>query len=144
MKRILLALVVLVITFSSCEGPTGPAGEGTNWFVDDFVVRANEWQPMDDGDGVYFMCEKDISALTPFIYNNGNVFAYRYIRPGQSNEVQTPLPFTLHLLEGKDYTWTETTYFDFLPESIAFYVQYSDFATNIEPGEQHFRVVLNW
>lgn len=128
----------------SCEGPEGPAGEGTNWYIQDFTVSASEWRIMDDGDGAYFMCEKNISALTPLIYEDGNVFAYRYIRPGQSNEVQSPLPFTLHLMEGQDYIWTETTYFDFMAGSIAFYVQYSDFATNINPGAVEFRVVLNW
>lgn len=146
MKKSLLALVVLVMTLVSCEGPEGPPGldgEGVYWNIQNFTVRANEWKLYDDGDGPYFMCEKNYNALTDRVYTDGNVFAYRYIRPGQANEVQSPLPFTLHL-EGGEYMWTETTYFDFMPGSIAFYVQYSDFFVEDGPGTIEFRVVLNW
>lgn len=142
MKKSLLFLLVSILTLASCEGPEGPPGQGLNTYVEDLVV--SRWDIMDDGDGAYFMAEFDVPALTREIYLNGKVSAYRYIRPGQSSEVQTPLPFTLHLLEGRDYTWTETTYFDFMPGSIAFYVQYSDFATDIDPGRQEFRIVFNW
>jgi len=144
MKKSLFALVALVMALVSCEGPEGPAGEGVNSYIEDIVIRDGEWKLMDDGDGTYYMCTINIPALSRQIYLDGNVFVYRYIRPGQSSEVQTPLPFTLHLQEGGNYEWTETTYFDFMPGSIAFYVQYSDFATNITPGTQEFRVVFNW
>lgn len=38
--------------------------------------------------------------------------------------------------------WTETYTYDYMPGSVAFYVQYSDFIEQ-QPGDMVFRLVLN-
>ncbi|MDL2255811.1 hypothetical protein LJC38_04420 [Parabacteroides sp. OttesenSCG-928-K15] len=153
-KYVCICMVMLLgFAFTACEGPMGPSGEsgeGLNWKVIEYKVQANEWIKKDDGDGAYFMCVKSMENLgiskkdLDFIYEYGNVFGYLFLRPGESTEAQTPLPYTLHLMEPGYGEWSETIYFDFQPETVAFYVQYSDFPTNVEPGYQVFRIVLNW
>jgi len=144
MKKSLLGLMVLMFALVACEGPKG---DGMNWEVVTITVGVNDWETIDDADGSYFRCIKQLRGLSNedynYIYQWGNTSAYQVIRPRQSNEVQTPLPFTLHLTD-QVVDWTETVYFDYLPGDITFYVQYSDFATNINPGERVFRVVMNW
>jgi len=146
MKKNLLGLLVMLFAFVSCEGdqgPMGPPGPGTYWKIVWVTVEANEWQLVDDGDGPYFMCEKNVSELSNDIYEEGNTFCYLVIRPNQSNEVQTLLPYKIDLLEKPDYAWTETISWDFMPGSVAFYVQYNDFAVDIRPARQVFRLVMN-
>jgi hypothetical protein len=150
MKKNLLLTGLLLVTMASCEGPMGPQGEGMNWEVRNYVVRKSDWQLV-GGQGSlnsYYMYEVNESLLSDFIYTDGNVFAYLIQNPGQNSEVQTPLPYVLPVGEwsgGQEFLWTEIFSFDFMPGSIAFYVSYSDFATDVAlPEECEFRVVMNW
>lgn len=64
---------------------------------------------------------------------------------GADNEVITPLPYTIHKGEADGdnaLLWTETYTYDYMPGSVAFYVQYSDFIEQ-QPGDMVFRLVLN-
>lgn len=161
MKKNFLLVLMTVFAFISCEGPMGPPGpmgpqgepgesgglgEGMNWKIETFVVEENQWKLYYDEDGLnpYYMCEKSYSALDNFIYTDGNVFVYLIQSPGESNEVQTPLPYTIPLENGEGNFWFETVTFDIMPGSIAFYVRYDDFAVDIRPARQEFRVVMNW
>ncbi|AHF13551.1 hypothetical protein BARVI_01025 [Barnesiella viscericola DSM 18177] len=58
----------------------------------------------------------------------------------------TPLPYTIHRggtdENDKEMLWTETYTYDYMPGSIAFYVQYNDFAQQ-QPEDMVFRVILN-
>lgn len=140
---------MILLAFTACEGPAGPPGQdgsGMYWFVDTYTIREKDWKMYSDPDGrnPYYMCEVPIKELTNDLYVDGNVFAYLIQNPGQNNEVQTPLPYTLPLENTEDARWSEIINFDFMPGSIAFYVTYSDFAVNVPPGELQFRVVLNY
>lgn len=149
MKKNFLLVLMMVFAFISCEGPMGPPGEpgeGMKWKISTFVVEENQWKLYYDEDGLnpYYMCEKSYSDLGNLIYTDGNVFAYLIQSPGESNEVQTPLPYTLPLENEYGERWFETVSFDFMPGSIAFYVRYNDFAVDLRPGRTEFRVVMNW
>lgn len=154
MKKNFLLALMMVFAFISCEGPMGPPGPpgesapGTNWSVETIVVEANEWKLVYDDDGLnpYYMCEKRYPALDNTVYVDGNVFVYLIQFPGEPNEVQTPLPFPIPLENDFGERWTETLSFDYMPESIAFYVRYNDFSVgpDFHPARQEFRVVMNW
>lgn len=147
MKKNGLVLFLMLIILAACEGPEGPVGppgEGTNWHVEFIDVRDSEWQVVHDVDGSYYKCEKRLSQLSDYVYEWGTTLGYEFIRYGTNNEVQTLMPFVLDLIEGNDYTWTETTYFDYGIGYVTFYVQYSDMVTEFSPGDRHFRIVLNW
>ena len=88
----------------------------------------------------------DVRELTDFVYTDGAVTGYLYQGNG-SEEVQTPLPYTLPIgtiVNGNELLWTETTTFDYQAGSVAFYINYSDFATDVQPETMEFRVVLHW
>lgn len=145
MKKNLLALFVLAFVFLSCEGPEGPPGESMNWHVADITVYSHEWEEEWDGDTPYYVCIKDY-PIDNYIYDFGHVFAYYYIRYGEANEAQTLLPRYLEFLKfepGQNVAWTESITYDYMPGSIAFYYQYSDFA-EVQPPTEHFRIVMNW
>lgn len=142
MKKLFFLLVV-TFAFIACEGPIGPQGPqgyGTNWNVQKYVVSANHWQVRDDEGFINIF---DVRDLTDYIYTDGKVTAYLVQYPGTKDEVQTPLPYTMHHQDNTGY-WTETYSFDYAPGSIAFYVTYSDFPQGTRPGSATFRVVMNW
>ena len=150
MKKYLFLLTVLVL--AACEGPMGPPGEPgtvTNWKILTYTVRADEWKLVGYAGELnsYYMCEKPARDITDFIYTDGNVTGYLIQNPRKQNEVQTPLPFVIprgELDKGQEILYTEVYTFDFMPGSIAFYVNYTDFETNIRPGECDYRIVLTW
>lgn len=152
MKKNFLLLLMMIFAFVACEGPAGPPGipgedgEGAHWYIQTFVVEANEWKLYADPDGLnpYYMCEKSFSELDNFIYTDGNVFGYLIQNPGADNEVQTPLPYYIPFENTEGALWQESVTFDFMPGSVAFYIRYSDFAVDIRPARQEFRVVMNW
>jgi hypothetical protein len=126
-------------------GPPGEPGEGVIWKVINYTVYEKDWKLVGKaGDfGSYFMYEFRENELTKFICEKGNVFGYIWL----DKETQTPLSQVVHLGEyvsGKDYLFTETYSFSFKPGYITFYIDYSDFATDIRPGTCDFRIVLNY
>ena len=142
MKKLLLLSAVLWL-FLSCEGT-----EGMYWYVDTYEIHTNQWQLVNGVDnlGSYYQAEIKIPELTKKIYEKGNVFCYMF-QKSNGTEVQTLLPFTVPYGEGKgnsEHLWTETYACDFAPGSIMFYVNYSDFYTNVRPPTTTFRVVLNY
>lgn len=152
MKRFLLLLFLTLTVFTACEGPSGPPGrdgqdgDSMYWFVKTYTIHEKDWKLYTDEDGLnpYYMCEVPIKELSDDIYYDGNVFAYLIMNFDQQNEVQTPLPYTHPAENVQGQEWSEIVHFDYMPGSIAFYVTYSDFATNVWPGDLHFRVVMNY
>ena len=152
MKKYLLFFMAAMMLFPSCQGPAGRDGvdgEGINWFVRDYTINSSDWQLVGGTDELnsYWQAEISVSELTKFVYESGNVFCYMYQKDDNNNEVQTMLPFTVPKGSnsgGTEELWTETYACDFMPGSIMFYVNYSDFYTNNRPPATSFRVVLNW
>ena len=160
MKKILLLLVTSVLVLSSCEGPAGRDGfdgrdgldgldgEGTKWFVKTYTIKQGDWKLVKGVNELnsYFRAEVLIKELDNFVYEKGNVFCYMF-QNIDGVEVQTMLPFVIPLGEGHsggEDLWTEMYSCDFSPGSIMFYVNYSDFITEVRPGTISYRVVLNW
>ncbi len=153
MKKLLL-LVIISLTLFSCEGPMGPQGpqgvpgEGVFWKYYIYTVRSQDWKFVDPGNGLntYYWYEFQNKDITDDLYLNGEVRGYLVQSPGAENEVITPLPYPIHRGDtnenGETMLWTETYTYDYMPGSIAFYVQYSDFAQQ-RPGDMVFRVILN-
>ncbi|MDR1330897.1 MAG: hypothetical protein LBK07_02210 [Tannerella sp.] len=153
MKKTLFLLCASALFLLSCEGPIGPPGEpgeGMNWKILTYTVHDRDWQLAGGPVGSlnsYYMYEFDEPLLTDFIYTSGVVSAYIIFNPGQSNEVQSPLPYIEPVGDrdsGGEFTWQEFYSFDFMPGSVAFYVHYSDFETGERPPTCDFRIVLNW
>ena len=137
MKKFLF-LVILSLTLFSCEGPMGPQGpqgvpgEGMFWKCYTYTVKSQDWQLVTSPDGLntYYMYEFQNKDITDDLY---------------IDEVITPLPYTIHKGEADEdnaLLWTETYTYDYMPGSVAFYVQYSDFIEQ-QPGDMVFRLVLN-
>jgi len=171
MKKIIFLLSAVLWLFASCEGPAGRDGidgldgidgrNGTNgrdgtdgrdgvgmyWFIKNYTVNTSQWQLIGKANelGSYYQASISVPELDRDIYENGNVFCYMFQR-SNGVEVQTLLPFTVPYGESKansDYLWTETYACDFSVGVVMFYVNYSDFVTNIRPPTTTFRVVLN-
>ena len=152
MKKIVLLFSLLVLTFTSCEGPMGPPGEpglpgdGVAWEIINYTVRANDWKLVGNPNqlGSYYMFEFPESKITTFVCEKGNVFGYRWL----DNNTQTPLGQVSVMGEsgtgGQEFLFTEVYSFSFRPGFVTFYVDYSDFATEIRPTTCNFRIVLNY
>jgi hypothetical protein len=148
MKRRLFILLAGTILLS-CEGPMGPPGESgveTQWQHLYYQVEEHAWELMGDGQGApnsYYQYVVDEPALTNFIYREGVVTGYLVANPGTPDEVLRPLPDTWPVADRQNY-WSESVTFDYMPGSVAFYVGYSDFATNIRPGKMIFKLTMIW
>ena len=149
MKKFVLLLSLTALTFVACEGPMGPPGEpgdGVSWNIINYTVYDRDWKLVGrPGDlGSYFMYEFQESALTSFVCEKGNVFGYRWL----DNNTQTPLGQVVVMGEsdgkGNEFLFTEVYSFSFRPGWITFYIDYSDFETDIRPGTCEFRIVLNY
>ena len=153
MKKLLLLVIASLARFS-CEGPMGPQGpqgvpgEGMFWKYYTYTVKSQDWKlaTTEDGLNTYYWYEFQNEDITDDLYLNGYVLGYLVQSPGAENEVITPLPYTIHRggtdETDKEILWTETYTYDYMPGSIAFYVQYNDFAQQ-QPEDMVFRVILN-
>jgi hypothetical protein len=127
-------------------GPPGEPGEGIIWKIFNYKVLERDWKLVGrPGDlGSYFMFEFREPDLTTFVCEKGNVFGYRWL----DKDTQTPLGQVVVMGEsdnkGHEFLFTEVYSFSFRPGYVTFYVDYSDFATDIRPGTCDFRIVLNY
>lgn len=150
MKKLLL-LAIISLTLFSCEGPMGPQGvpgEGMYWKYYTYTVKSQDWELVNTADGLntYYMFVFKNDDITDDLYLNGYALGYLVLSPGTNDEVITPLPYTIHRgstdSQEEKKLWTETFTYDYMPGSVAFYVQYSDFLQQ-QPEEMTFRLVLN-
>ncbi|MDR0795986.1 MAG: hypothetical protein LBE79_08065 [Tannerella sp.] len=149
MKKSMLLLSLLTLAWMSCEGPMGPPGEpgeGVLWKIYNYKVYDKDWKLVGRPGalGSYFMFEFKEPELTNFVCEKGNVFGYRWL----DQNTQTPLGQVVVVGEsdnqGNEFLFTEVYSFSFRPGYITFYIDYSDFATDIRPGTCDFRIVLNY
>ncbi len=162
MKKLLFSIAAACL-FIACEGPVGPMGpqgqdgrdgrdgqngrdgQGTNWYTTSITIDADEWR-LSGNTGELNSCfyaNVELDQLTENVYRNGSVIAY--IQTGDG--VKNGMPFVQHrgaVEDGKEFLWTQTYDFDFIPGEIGFYVTYSDFKTEIRPGTETFHVILFW
>ena len=148
-KRIVCFFLIL-FSVTACDiEPYQDDNDGDNWKVLNFTVKRNDWKLVGSSNALnsyYQFVFNDVRELTDFVYTDGAVTGYLYQGNG-SEEVQTPLPYTLPIgtiVNGNELLWTETTTFDYQAGSVAFYINYSDFATDVQPETMEFRVVLHW
>ncbi len=144
MKKILF-LLLTVCSLVACDKNYYETGYSQSQIVT-FTIYAEDWQLVGDPNEInsYYTYIFNTREITSDIYYNGSVTGYLVQDEGTNNEVQTPLPYVLHLGDDVNPFWTETYTFDFMPGSIAFYVRYSDFATQVVPPTCTFRMVLRW
>ena len=149
MKKNVLLLSLLTLTIVSCEGPMGPRGEqgdGVEWIITNYTVYDKDWILVGRPGalGSYYMYEFPEPKLTSYVCEKGNVFGYRWL----DNITQTPLGQVVVIGEsdgkGNEFLFTEVYSFSFRPGFITFYIDYSDFETEIRPGTCDFRIVLNY
>jgi hypothetical protein len=145
MKKYVFLLSLLTLTFASCEGPMGPPGDGVTRSIINFTVHEGDWKLVGRVNELnsFYMYEFPAPEVTAFVCEKGNVFGYRWF----DIDEQTPLGQVVHigeLINGNEYLFTETYSFSFRPGYITFYVDYSDFVTDIPPGTCDFRIVLNY
>jgi len=149
MKRLFLLFSAVVWFFTSCEGTSQQDIAETYWFVKEYTVRSSDWQLVNGMNQIdsYYRYTFNIPELDRDIYNKGHVFCYMFQKNDFNEEVQTILPFSVPRGENtgnKENLWTETFAYDFMPGKITFYVNYSDFFTDVRPPTTTFRVVLNY
>jgi hypothetical protein len=148
MKK-LLSVLLVVVCLASCEGPMGPQGipgEQTQWKPVYYTVKTQDWHLIggENNQNSYYQYVFDEPELTDFIYKEGVVIGYVVANPGVAGkEVLRPLPDTWPVAEGADY-WTEHINFDYMPGSVAFYVTYNDFATDVRPQAMTFKLMMIW
>ena len=148
-KRIVFFFLILFSVTACDVEPYHDGDDNDNWKVLTFTVKKSDWKLMghsNDLNSYYQFVFNDVRELSNFVCTDGTVTGYLYQGNG-SDEVQTPLPYTIpygDFVNGNEFLWTETTTFDYQPGSIAFYVNYSDFNTEVEPETMDFRVVLHW
>ena len=90
----------------------------------------------------YFRCIVEDKYLDQYIFDKGSVMVY-LIQYDGNTPVQTPLPYVMYYAEGNK-NWAETFSYDYSVGSFAFYVTYSDFLTENNPGECQFKIVMHW
>ena len=155
MKKLTGWLLLLMIWFTACEGPMGPAGppgmdgESTQWFIADCTVYSEDWIPArDDLMGDYFEYEFRIDALTSFVFNEGAVVCYleqNVTYGGRVTAVQTPIPYTFYGEASGGVLYSENYTYEVRTGYINFIVKISDFDTQTQqPLDCKFRVVLMW
>jgi len=132
----------------------------SNWQIVDCNVGYSQWRYTGDNAGQlqyannYYYAAYDISQLTSFIFNSGNVQAYLIEKNSYGEETQRPLPFTRHKEEwneqGDKFTYTETYDYFYGVGWIEFNYTASDFeyeksgGIQYRPTDKQFRVVMTW
>lgn len=141
MKNILILILIFTISISSCTGPEGPPGQdgSANFSIAYFTI--SNWILSDDN--TYFYADVDYPELTPFVYNEGLTVGYLMQNFDSELEYQVPLPFDIYN-NTEEASWTETISFDFIPGSIRFYYEPSDFFTGFTPPVSTFKIALVW
>lgn len=149
----LLAIFLMALLFTSCEGEMGPPGQDggiTYWGVEYVEIGSNQWKTSYDSNGEpYYSCDykiKDTDFNTYLdTYDGGLVTAYMYLDYNTDMEAQTPLPAIVPLRESDNYQWREYYSYEYTPDGfVIFTVKYSDFVIDQKPPTSNFRIVLTY
>lgn len=164
MKKIFafIALAVIVLISTSCEGPAGRDGRDgrdglVNFKIIDLEVRKYQWQYSNLQNNNYFVAEFDMPEITKYIYDNGMVQVYREYNTDTSDAIQLLLPSTRHIeydyeVEDDDNLhwgfYTETIDYEYGVGLLNVYFTASDFAYELDdtiyPEDMHFIVRIMW
>jgi len=154
MKKILI-LMLGVIMLGACrgpmgpQGPQGPQGEGMNWKIADLSVT--QWDYSNFADNNYFYAKFDVPALTSYVFTDGNVNGYIFMK--ENNElIQHSLPYVIHIEEvdnqGQAYFYTRTVDFVYGVGWVQIEVRDSDFEyevnSSLAPDKMDFRIVMTY
>ncbi|MBQ0034212.1 MAG: hypothetical protein KBS77_02855 [Bacteroidales bacterium] len=152
----LIAVVGLLIGFTSCEGPQGEPGRDglVNSKVIDIQINQDQWNYSNQDNNNYFYGVISVPELTEHIYDNGLIKLYREYNSGTSNKSQVELPFVRHseyLADAATNTWgfyTETVDYEFAVGAVTIFYTASDFDyeldTQFQPESMHFRLIMMW
>ena len=159
MKKILFITASLVLLFfTSCEGPMGPQGpqgrpgqdglNGENGIANrvilDYSIQSHHWERVEDNNKqfLYYQVLINESELDEYVYNNAAIVAYLEYWENDYT-IQKALPTITNHEDNDGIFWFQTIDFDYGVNSIAFRVSNSDFREDA-PGNMHFRVVFVW
>jgi hypothetical protein len=133
------------------DGQNGRDGQGTHWIREKFTVNPGDWVLKGGADQLnsYYAADFRWLSMTQEVYQNASVVAYIETEMVGGNRVKNGMPYVWHrgtVIDGKDYMWTETYDFDFVPGWMTFYLTFSDFYTkDNRPTEPvTFHVVVIW
>lgn len=149
----LLAIFLMALLFTSCEGEMGPPGKDggiTYWGVEYVEIAPDQWQISEDPNGeLYYSYDykiKDTDFNTYLdTYEDGLVTAYMFLDFDTDKEAQTPLPAIVPLRESDNYQWREYYTYEYTPDGfVIFTVKYSDFVMDTRPSRSNFRIVLTY
>lgn len=119
-------------------GPPGNDGSA-NFSIAYFTI--SNWNLSSDNS--YFYADVNYPDLTDFVYNEGVIVGYLMQNFDTEYEYQVPLPFDIYY-NTEEGSWTETVSMDFVPGSIRFYYEPSDFFTGFVPPVCTFKIALVW
>jgi len=142
LKHIALLCIALAI-ISSCTDEHYTNVYEEDWFVDEFEVSNNHWNPV-GGQNPYFEYVFDKIPLEVSYYK-GIVTAYIYFDYKTQKEIQTPLPYTEYRYDSANDVYYAVQYsYDVKADgTIAFKVHVSDYYLDgFNPGTQYFRVAI--
>lgn len=152
----LLAIVLMVVMFSSCEGEVGPMGppgqDGgiTYWVFDNqILVKSSDWELRDNGGEPFYMYEYRIADkdfdIYQKAYEEGLITCYMYLDYDSDAQAQTALPNPVHRKDSGNNLWTETYAAEYTKDGfIIFKVTFSDFFIDQRPPETYFKAVITY
>lgn len=152
----LLAIVLMVFMFSSCEGemgPMGPPGEDggiTYWVVaEEIHVKSSDWELVENNGEPFYIYEyriadKDFDVYQD-AYGKGLITTYMYLSYDSDGEAQTALPNPVDRRDSDNNYWTETYAAEYTKDGfIIFKVTFSDFFVDQRPPETYFKAVITY
>jgi len=147
-------MFIVMLMFSACQGPMGPAGknglDGTaQWLVATFQVSSEHWRVVEEDDWYFFESEIEFPELTEFVFMEGAVLCYliqhvQYAGERNPTRVHSLLPHTVYGEYDDGWPYSENYSCELRPGWINFTVKYSDWAPDIQPPSRLFHVVLMW
>lgn len=148
MKNLFL-LMLVVFAAAGCEGPTGPMGPpgepGTQLdiYVNDYVIKQNQWERTFSPDGfVTYSCLVEEKNLNENFYLEGTVTGSLYFSYNTAEETKTPLPYQEELIDNNLQAYREIYTFQYMPGAILFLIQTKSYAPLPPPNESVFQIQM--
>lgn len=146
-----LMLVLAVAMFAACEGAPGRDGrdgrdghgEIANVYID---VPQQSWQYSNIDNSNFYYATVQMPEIDQNVLRNGIVYVYRVLDYNTVDEIQQPLPFTLHSeVEPGGYNWSESFDVEVSLGKLTIYYTASDFDYELSgfvPDAEKFRCVI--
>jgi hypothetical protein len=138
--------LLAVGTLVSCE-QNYRNSEESNWYVEEFDIRARDWRLVGDPDaiGSYYEYTFSLDNFTMYnAYDKGVMTAYLY-----RGDRQLALPYTFYMVDSDDYgnDIYYSVYYacEFSDDAVTFKIYVSDYYTSLlNLNDEHFRIALVW